>query len=47
LDEILFVFADGCEAFHELRDVGFVDSGIVARQQDGAAGQAGFHGVQG
>ena len=42
LGQVLFVFADGRKALHEFGDVSFVYSGIVARQQDGASGQAVF-----
>jgi hypothetical protein len=38
LDEILFFIARGLETFAESRNVRFIQSGVIAGQQDGASG---------
>jgi hypothetical protein len=46
LHETTLFVAGGLEAGEDGADVGFVGGGIVAGQQDGAAGQSGFDGVE-
>jgi hypothetical protein len=45
LNQTLFFFADRLVMREEAGDVGFIGSGVVRREQDGAAGEAGFNGV--
>ena len=47
LDESAFASAHGPEFFEEIGDVVFVGGGIVGGEQDGAAGECGFDGVEG
>jgi hypothetical protein len=47
LHEIGFLVADGRELFRIRREVALVFGGIVTGEQDGAAGERGFDGVQG
>jgi len=42
----MFGGADGLVFVEEALDVGLIGGGIVAWQQDGAAGETGFDGVQ-
>jgi hypothetical protein len=46
LHKILFVVTGGLETFAESRNVRFIQSGVIAGQQDGAAGQSGLDGIQ-
>ncbi|MFL6465505.1 MAG: hypothetical protein ACJ73N_13975 [Bryobacteraceae bacterium] len=47
LHQLRFAFAHGLEFRRKTGDMRFIESGILARQQDGASGQAGFDGIGG
>jgi hypothetical protein len=47
LNQTLFTKADGLELFEEIADVVFIGCGIVAGEQNGAAGERSFDRVQG
>jgi hypothetical protein len=46
LDQSQFLVADGLEAFAELGEMGLIERGIFGGQQDGAAGEPGFEGIE-
>jgi hypothetical protein len=46
LDESEFRVADGLVLFAESGEMGLIERGIFGGQQDGAAGEPGFEGVE-